>query len=338
MWHMPSETATHARTWLAFPVPGNHETDAELEAARVAWAAVANAASDFESVTVVVDPEQLEIARPMLSAGIELMPIALDDAWIRDMGPTFVLDEAGEVAIVDWVFNGWGQQPELVWDEDSRVAARIADALGIGRIASPMVNEGGGLHVDGEGTVLITRTVQLDPFRNPGWTEAEVEAELLRTLGADNVIWFDRGLTRDYERFGTRGHVDMFATIPSPGVMLLHRQGNPEHPDFEVGRGHRATVEASSTADGAPWEIVEMPAPRTLRDDTDFVDWNYANHLVVNGGVIACRFDDPADEEAAELLGAVYPGRSVVTVDARPIFHQGGGIHCITQQQPASRG
>ena len=179
-------------------------------------------------------------------------------------------------------------------------------------------------------------TVQLDPRRNPYADKARVEAELARTIGATHPIWLPRGLTRDYDEFGTNGHVDIVATIPSPGRLLLHTQRNPEHPDFEVSRELRAFLSGTTDAAGRAWDIVELPAPETLRDEEGFVDWSYVNHLVVNGGIVACGFgEERADAEATEILEAAYPGRRVTMVDSRPIFARGGGIHCITQQQPA---
>lgn len=195
-----------------------------------------------------------------------------------------------------------------------------------------MVNEGGGIHTDGAGTFLVTQTVQLDPFRNPGLTRADVEAELARTVGARRVIWLPQGLTRDSRTYGTRGHVDIVATFPAPGTVLLHDQRDPAHPD------HTVTARLRRLLEGANLEVVGLPAPSVLRDAEGFVDYSYVNHYVANGVVVACAFDDPADAEAREILAAAYPGREVVSVDARPLFSRGGGIHCITQQQPrASR-
>ncbi len=333
---MPSETAPQSRIWMAFPSKGYTlgDTAADAHEARSTWAAVAHAALEFEPVTMVVDPADDAVARRYLSAGVDIVHTPLDDAWMRDIGPSFVYDE-GRLAGVDWIFNGWGAQDWATWDNDARVASYVLSEAGVPRIESSIVNEGGGFHVDGEGTVLVTETVQLDNGRNPGATKADIEAELARTIGATKVVWLPRGLTRDAMQFGTRGHVDIVATIPSPGVLLLHDQRNPDHPDhtvtLEVERSLRDTTDAA----GRSWEIRKMPAPQTISDEEGPVDYSYLNHLVVNGGVIACSFDDPHDAEAVSILTDVYPGRRVVTVDARPLFARGGGVHCITQQQPA---
>lgn len=336
-WMMPSETARQERVWMAFPPERSSigNTAEETHEARSAWAAVAHAVLEFEPVTMVVDPPDVEIARTYLSPEIDLVEAPLNDAWMRDIGPTFVIGDDGRLGGVDWVFNGWGQQDWARWDKDSKVGQEVVHQTGAELVQSPLVNEGGGIQVDGLGTVLVTETVQLDKFRNPELSKADVEAELARTIGATHVIWLPRGLTRDAQDLGTRGHVDIVAAIPSPGVLLVHSQRNPAHPDFQVTADIIAMLSRTRDAQGRAWDIVEVPAPETLQDELDWVDYSYINHLVVNGGVIACSFDDPADAEAQRILEQAYPGRKVVTVDARAIFARGGGIHCITQHQPA---
>lgn len=342
-WTMPAEGERHERTWMAYPSEGYSlgDTPEEQHEARTTWAQVAQAVARFEPVTVVVDPAESAVARGYLTADttfpIDIVEAPLNDAWMRDIGPTFVMSEDGRVGGVDWVFNGWGAQDWAQWDKDSKIGALVIEKSGVEAIDSPIVNEGGGIQVDGLGTVLVTETVQLDPGRNPTLSKADIEAELARTIGATTVIWLPRGLTRDAEEFGTRGHVDIVAAIPSPGVVLVHDQRNPEHPDHEVSKTVFEIFENSADARGEKWTIVKVPAPELLRDEEGFVDYSYINHYVVNDGVIACKFGDPADEEAAAVLSAAYPGRTVVTVDARPLFARGGGIHCITQNQPQAQ-
>lgn len=338
-WRMPHEGDPHERTWMAFPNEGPTLGDdpAEQERFYAAWSDVANAVAGFEPVTMLADPSKAERARRMLDSAIEVVETPVDEFWFRDHGPTFVVDDErpGVLGAVDWVFNGWGAPAWASWARAAEHARFTAELVGADLVSSLLVNEGGGIHVDGEGTVLVTETVQLDPRRNPFADKARVEAELRRTIGATTVVWLPRGLTRDYDAFGTKGHVDIVATIPTPGRVLLHVQQNPEHPDFGVSRELHAFLSEQTDAAGRTFEIIDLPAPATLRDDEGFVDYSYVNHLVVNGGVIACGFgEERADAQAREILGAAYPGRRVVTVDARQIFAGGGGIHCITQQQP----
>ncbi|MEE1619778.1 agmatine deiminase family protein [Zafaria sp. Z1313] len=334
---MPAETGPQERVWMAFPSGGYTLGDSpqEAEAVRRAWAATARAVSRFAPVTMVVDPSAEADARRHLGDAVEYVCRPLDDAWMRDIGPTFVRAADGSLAAIDWGFNGWGTQDWASWDQDSAIAAEVAGLAGVPVLSARIVNEGGGIHVDGEGTVLATETVQLDPGRNPGATRADVEAEFARLLGATKTIWLPCGLTRDNGLFGTRGHVDLTAAIPSPGTVLLHEQRNPAHPDFEVSRRIRAVFESTPDAAGRPWRILPVPAPAVLHDAEGWVDYSYINHLVVNGGVIACTFGDANDAEALAVLAEAYPGREVVGVDARELFARGGGIHCITQQQPA---
>ncbi|MCF8589852.1 agmatine deiminase family protein [Gordonia liuliyuniae] len=339
-WRTPSETALQAQTWMAFPMSDrlSDETTEERRSARATWAAVANAVVDFQPVTVVVDPAERGAAARCLSRRVTVIEAPLNDAWMRDIGPTFVLDEAGRLGAVDWVFNGWGWTgPRSGWDKDNRIGRFVGQAAGAEYIGSQLVNEGGGINVDGNGTVLLTDTVQLDSGRNPRLSRQQVEAEMRRTIGATNAVWLPYGLARDYEPAGTRGHVDIVATIPSPGTVLVHDQRDPSHPDHERCARLRRVFEESTDAAGRSWKVLSVPAPKVLRDYDGFVDYSYINHAVVNGAVIACSFDDPNDAVAVEILGTMYPGRTVVTIDARPLFARGGGIHCITQQQPATR-
>lgn len=331
-WTMPAETAPQDRTWMAFPRPGLTLGDdaASAEAARTAWATTANTIAEYQPVTVVVDPVARDDARRHLSAAVEVLEAPLDDFWMRDIGPTFVLD-GGRLGAVDWVFNGWGANAWSTWTRDAEIASTVAAAAGAERIPSLLVNEGGAIHADGRGTVLVTETVQLDPRRNPYADRARVESELARTIGATGVVWLPRGLTRDYDGLGTRGHVDMVATFPSPDVVLLHAQPDPGHPDHLVMPQIRRVLEETTDA-----TIIEIPAPGLLADDDGPVDWNYVNHVVVNDAVIACGFgDDVADDRARGILRDAYPGRTVRTIDAREVFARGGGLHCITQQQPS---
>lgn len=338
-WNMPSETAPQERVWMSFPRPGVTlgETDTERAAGFATWSAVAAAVADFEPVTMLVDPVAADAAAQHLRADIATVPAPVGEFWMRDTGPTFVLGQDGRLGAVDWVFNGWGDHDWANWLPDRPTARTVADMAGAEVVSSALVNEGGGIHVDGEGTVLLTKTVQLDPRRNPEATQGTVEVEMARTLGATTPIWLPRGLHRDMDALGTSGHVDIVATIASPGVLLLHSQEDPSHPDHAIMAQIREVLEAATDARGRHFEILELPAPATVQDAEGWVDYSYVNHLVVNGGVIACGYgEDRADARAREILAAAYPGRKVVTVDARELFARGGGIHCITQHQPLS--
>lgn len=341
MWRMPIESAPHERTWMAFPREGvtlGEGAETREEGYR-AWTEVAHAVAQFEPVTMVVDPSEIARARRMLSADVEIIEAPLDEFWMRDVGPTFVVDpeRPGVLGAVDWIFNGWGAPDWAEWQKSALLARVIAEHVGAERIDSLLVAEGGGLHVDGQGTVLLTETVQLDPRRNPHADRARVEAEMARTIGATDAVWLSRGLTRDYDDFGTNGHVDIVATFAAPDHVLVHEQTDAAHPDVEVSRLVRRELTDAFAALGRSVTITGVPAPATLRDDEGWVDWSYINHLVTNDGVVLCGFgEEAADARARAIIGDAYPGRRVVSVDARPLFDRGGGIHCITQQQPTA--
>ena len=338
--HMPAEWEAHQRTWMAFPPPNDTfgaVGSSTLDRARAAWTKVARTVARYEPVTVIADPRDATAAREWLGSGIDVVEVPLDDAWLRDSGPTFVHAPDGTLAAVHWIFNGWGAQHWAAWGKDQTVARAVAAGVDAPVRPSALVNEGGGFHVDGEGTVLLTETVQLDTGRNPGATKESVEAEIHAALGTTKAIWLPRGLTRDYDEFGTRGHVDIVAAFAGPGTILLHRQDNPAHPDHAVYLQLKTVLAGQLDAKGRPLRIIDIPAPTTLKDDEGWVDWSYINHYVANNVVVLCSFDDPNDTNAAGILERAYPGRTVELVDARDIFAFGGGIHCITQQQPAPR-
>ncbi|MEY4450954.1 MAG: hypothetical protein RLZZ380_75 [Actinomycetota bacterium] len=327
---MPAEWETHERTFMAWPSNGYTlgETEEDANRARQTWANVANAIIRFEPVTMVVTHADAEIAKEYLDNRVDLVTMDLNDAWMRDIGPTYVKDN-GELVAVNWVFNGWGAQSWASWNFDDKVASAIADVFVTRRVDSPMINEGGGIHVNGQGTILLTETVQLGKGRNSDWTKEQVEAEFHKLLGTTKAVWIKRGLTRDYDEFGTRGHIDIVACFSDENTILFHDQQNPEHPDFEVSQEVRRTLEQETN-----FKLIPVPAPKVLTDDEGPVDYSYINHYIVNGAVILCAFDDENDEVAKSILEKAYPGREIVLVDARELFARGGGIHCITQQKP----
>ncbi len=331
-WVMPAEWQPHERTWMAWMEEDYSKESTEESTIEMhrAWASVANTIVNFEPVSMLVSLEHEAEARAYLDPRVELVIANIDDGWMRDSGPTFVKN-GDEIAAVDWVFNGWGNQGGWAnWEKDDAVASFIADKAGVPSFRSKLVNEGGGIHVNGTGALLVTETVQLGEERNPGWSRAEVEAELNARLGTNQVLWLRRGLTRDYEDFGTKGHVDIVACFADETTILFHDQQDESHPDFAVSHEVKRTLEETTN-----FKLVGVPAPKQLRDEHGFVDYSYINHYICNGAVILCGFDDENDQVAKSILEEVYSGREIVLVDARPLFARGGGIHCITQQQPA---
>jgi agmatine deiminase len=335
-FRMPAEWSPHRRTWMAWPVSSYipEGTEGAVGAYR-AWAGVANAIAAFEPVTMVVPPGMEEAARAYLDAGVSIVVTAITDSWMRDIGPTFLLGPGGRLGAVDWTFNGWGGRTFPECAGDALVARAVAEMAGAERFASRLVNEGGAIHVDGEGTVLLTESVQLNPNRNPNWTRAEVEAEIHGLLGTRTAIWLPRGLGADGGYTGTDGHVDTLACFLKPGLVLAHRQPDPVHPDFETTRENTAILKSARDAAGRRLEVIEVdaPAPRTTPAGAP-LSCTYVNFSFVNRGVVLCGFDDPQDAAVAELFARLFPDRRIVQVPATRLFEGGGGIHCITQQEP----
>ncbi|MAI94823.1 MAG: agmatine deiminase [Halieaceae bacterium] len=324
---MPPEWAPHEATWMGFPRDSYKDSGLTREAAQRAWARVANHISDYERVRMLCHSDDLAIAKQYLSAAIECIPVALNDAWLRDIGPTFVVEE-GALLAIDWQFNGWGQNTELDWSLDDQIAAIIAQQLNIRLERSFIVNEGGGIHVSGSNWVLLTDTVQLDPQRNTNCDRDDVTQQIHGLLGTQHAIWLSKGLWRDNFLNGTKGHVDIVACFTPDGRVLLHQQQNHTHPD------HALWPELVAPIEAAGFEVIPLPAPTTLRDNRDWVDYSYINHYVCNGAVLCPSFHDRCDDMAREIVTEVYPGRDILMVESRELFAMGGGIHCITQQQP----
>jgi agmatine deiminase len=349
-YRMPGEFEPHSGCWLAWPErPDNWRLGAKP--AQRAYAAVAEAINASEPVTVAVSDAQFEHCRSLLSPSIRVVEISSDDAWIRDMGPTFVVDDSGGRRGVDWHFNAWGGLQGglyLPWDRDERVAAKVLEIEGADRYRAPLVLEGGSIHVDGEGTVLSTEECLLNPNRNPELAREQIEQALFDHLGASKMIWLGRGLYDDE----TDGHVDNLACFARPGVVLLTWTDDQSDPQYAISRDAHARLAAARDARGRSLEVIRLPSPGPItiseeeargvdaiegsrpRRAGDRLAASYANFYIANSRIVMPLLDERYDEQAASILREVFPEREVIGVPAREILLGGGNIHCITQQVP----
>lgn len=321
---MPAEFEPHRATLMEWPTITRAEFWGDLfDRAKADFAAMANAVAAFEPVVMVTDPAQAPEARAMCSHSVEILPVPIDDSWMRDNGPIFVTDGSGGVALVQFGFNAWGEK-YLPYDRDALVPERVAEHLGIRRYQAPMILEGGSFFVDGEGTLLTTEQCLLHPNRNPGMTREQIERTLGDHLGVDRVIWLGQGHPLDRD---TDGHVDAIAQYVRPGTVLLDVPADPADPYHETGIDNLERLRTARDAAGREIEIVvfEAGTPSSTA---------YMNHYLVNGGVIVPADGEPNDEAALEQLRAVYADREIVTVPGKTILEGGGGPHCITQQIP----
>lgn len=303
-----------------------------LDAARIAYADVARAIADFEPVTMVCNPADVAEASLTLGNGtaIDVVSMEIDDSWLRDSGPTFLLDRNGHLAGAHWRFNAWGQKYQP-YSRDAVVAKRILKHVGARRFRAPFVLEGGAIHVDGEGTVLTTEQCLLNPNRNPDVTKAQVEQNLRDWLGVSTVIWLPEGLEDDE----TDGHIDEIACFVRPGVVLALSTDDKSDGNFDVLQTNLDILRSAKDAKGRPLQVIEVPQPARQEHKGKRLSLSYINFYIANGGVVMPAFDVAEDERAFRIIRDAFPNRRVVQVHARDIFLGGGGIHCITQQQPA---
>ncbi|RDD62902.1 agmatine deiminase family protein [Ferruginivarius sediminum] len=327
---MPAEWESHSRCWIAWPVREDLWGE-RIDAAREAYAEAARAISQFEPVTVIADPEHVADVSLLCGDGIGCLPMDHDDSWLRDTGPTFVADGAGNVAGVNWVFNGWGER-YTPYDRDAAMASALLERLDIPAYESTLVLEGGAIHTDGDGTLLTTESVIFDPNRNGGRQRDEVEAELRELLGIETVIWLGEGLQDD----DTGGHVDNLACFARPGVVLALTSKDPDDGNYAVLQDNLDRLRAATDARGRKLEVIQIEQPAARKgDDGQRLALSYINFYLANGAVIVPSFEDPKDDPAAQAIGKAFPNRKLLQMPALDIIHGGGGLHCITQQQPS---
>lgn len=327
---MPAEWAEHELTLIAWPQREEAWRDTTIEAARDTHAAVIAAVSEFEPVLVIADPSQEADARKRCpQSNVEVLPLPIDDSWLRDSGPIIVTGEDGDRAGVDFAFNAWGEAFSP-YRNDAAISSRILDHLDVERFIEPMVLEGGSIAVDGEGLLVTTEQCLLNPNRNPDLDRHTIDAELCRALGVERVVWLEKGLVEDAD---TDGHVDNICAFLEPGRVLLQTVNDRTDPNYEGSRENVRRLEAAGI-EVVEWELL----PRITREDGEPVVVPYMNFYVANGALIVpvSGIDPDMDREALLRLEGLYPGREAVGVDARVLALGGGGIHCITQQVPVA--
>lgn len=350
-YRMPGEFEPHAGTWMLWPERRDTWRD-DAAPAEEAFANVATAIVEVEPLTVGVSPRRAERARAALPAAVTLVEMESDDAWMRDVGPTVVVDAAGGRRAVDWTFNAWGGDVHGLyphWDADDAVAAAVAGHEGLERYRAELIQEGGGIHSDGTGTVFVTEECVLSAGRNARLGRETCEDLLKAYTGAEQLIWLPRGVFADE----TTGHVDNLMHVPAPDLVLLTWTDDPWDPQHVRSAEALAVLEAVRDTDGNPFRIVKLPMPGPLhmteeeaaglvpepggkpRKAGDRLAGSYANFYLVEGRVLVPLLDPRTDDDACRIIADALPGREVVGIPAREILLGGGNIHCITQQIPA---
>ncbi|WP_188259224.1 agmatine deiminase family protein [Azospirillum tabaci] len=327
---MPGEWERHTRCWMAWPCRPETWPEGVFDAAAAAYTDVARAISRFEPVTMVCDPTDVADASLACGPGVEILPLPISDSWIRDTGPSFVTDGKGQLAGVHWRFNAWGgNYPDSA--KDQQVGRLMLEHLGLRRFEAPLIMEGGSFHVDGEGTLLTTEQCLLNPNRNPNLGKAEIEELLKEHLGISSIIWLGEG----YQDDETDGHIDEIALFVKPGVVMAITTDDPGDANFKAFQDNLDRLKRARDAQGRELEVIPVRQPARRDENGVRLTLSYTNLYIANGGIVMPAFEDPADDEAFRIVRRAFPDREVVQVPALDIVRGGGGIHCITQQQPA---
>ncbi|GAA3531312.1 agmatine deiminase [Zobellella aerophila] len=349
-FYMPAEWAPQQAVWMIWP----HRPDNWREQGKPAQATFARLAEAISAATPVymaVPAAQMAEARALMPAQVELVAIDSDDAWARDTGPTLVVNDKGVAAGIDWRFNAWGgHQGGLYspWDKDQAMARAMLAHQQLPVYESPLVLEGGSIHVDGEGTLLTTSECLLNPNRNPDFTQAEIEQQLRDYLGVETFIWLPEGVYMDE----TDGHIDNMACFARPGEVILHWTDDKEDPQYARSRAAYEVLSQAVDARGRKLKIWKMLQPGPLyitrqeaagvaagagvpRMAGERLAASYVNFLISNQRLLFPLLDERTDDQARQLLETIFPELEVVGVPAREILLGGGNIHCITQQIPA---
>lgn len=350
-FRMPGEFEEHKGTWMLWPKRTDTWRAGAKPAQRV-YVEVAKAIAEFEPVTMCVCRDQFENARALLPHNIRVIEISSNDAWMRDIGPTFVKNDKGEVRGIDWGFNAWGGIEEglyFPWDLDLQVKRKVLEIEQIKRYdATNFIFEGGAITVDGEGTLITTEQCLLNPNRNRNLTKEEAENKLAQYLNIEKVIWLKDGMVGDE----TDGHVDEVVFFVRPGEVAISWTDDPSHPQYAILQDAYQRLEEARDAKGRKLKInkIHLPNQITLSEtESQEIDYSshsyersskvtfistYINCYLCNGGVILPTFNDPQDEQAVKAFKRMFPDRKIITVNTREISVGGGNIHCITQQQP----
>ena len=323
---MPGEWSDHEACWMAWPARVDLWPD--VDATKKAYADVANAIAEFESLKLIVKPSMMQDAKKYVSEKVQLIEMEIDDSWTRDSGPNFLVNGSGSIAGSTWEFNAWGNKFEP-YNQDALMGSRILSLMNAEEFKSEMIAEGGGITVDGEGTVITIESCFLNKNINPSMTKREVEEELCRTLGAKKVIW----IPGDVNETGTDGHIDGIAAFIEPGRILVEINSDKSDPHYQVCMDNFNALKNVKDAKGRKLEIEtihEGDYSELVFDECR----SYINSYLANGAVIVPGYNHERDEWAVETYEEIYPQRSVVQVQISDIAIGGGGIHCITQQEP----
>jgi agmatine deiminase len=331
-FRMPAEWERHSCCWMSWPSRADQWVDG-LAGAQSTYAAIARAIRRFEPVRMVAEPHSAAEARAHCGADIEVIPLPIDDPWMRDSGPTFLNGGDGAIAGTAWRFNSWGgKSPEYA--ENARLPGRVLSLAAAPVYQSSLCLEGGGILADGAGTIITTESVVLNANRNPGISKAAAELELRHALGATQIIWLPGDPESVFVDI-TDGHVDGLVSFVRPGVVIFESDPSATGIAMQLAAENRRALEKAVDAAGRRLQIISIDDAYEVQTSHSMFCRSYVNFYIANGGIVMPRFGVPGDARARELIQAAFPEREVAQVDITQLASGGGGIHCVTQQQPA---
>ena len=350
-FHLPADSCWHEGSWILWPQRPDNWRMGGKPAQRVVCE-LAETISRFEPVSVCVNADQYENARRRLAPEVRVIEMSSNEAFMRDTGPTFVVNES-QVRGISWTFNGYGGMQEglyFPWDADEKIAQKLCELERLDYYQVPeFVLEGCAFCSDGEGTLIVTEECLLSEGRNPHLSHAQMESTLKSYLGVEKIIWLHKGLYMDEGR----GHVDNLFHFIGKGEALLAWTDDPAHPQYQSVREALAQLEGETDACGRRLQIHKVPLPRPLiltQEEADGIDRcghtlprragdtliaSYLNFYLPNGALLWPLFGDENDETALTLFAQLFPRRRVIGIEAREIFLSGGGFHSIVLPQPS---
>lgn len=328
---MPPEWHPHTACWMAWPTHLETWEAIGLERARKAYAQVAEAIAKYEPVILLVDPNDLVTAQNLVSPDIQIKTCSLNDSWTRDTGPTFLINAVGELGGVDWIHNAWGGNYSD-YHLDNQLAKVIIEQTKAHYFHAPLVMEGGSFHVNGEGVLLTTRECLLNSNRNPTLSQATIEDYLQNYLNIETIIWLNQGLVGDE----TDGHVDEIACFVGPQTILCLITFDKADPNYDRLHENLEILKHAKDAKGKHFQIVTVEQPPATYSNQERLTLSYINFYLANHGIVMPAFGyKEYDDKALALFRQLFPTYSISQIEVLDVFAGGGGIHCITQQQPA---